>query len=290
MLSYSKPLQVDSKQLFTSNYAIPGFSKAADKYAKPLQIQKKQLFTTNYAITDYNEASNLIIEKARSRTSFGVSALAVHGLIETVKDPAFRRTVNKIDLVVPDGQPIKWALNSFYNVELKDRVAGPKLTLDTLRKANQHRLRVYLYGSTTITLRKFQDFIEKNYPSIVICGTHADRFREATPAEDEQDIRKINASGANIVLVGRGCPRQEKWVASHLGKINAVMMAVGAAFDFHAGNIKHAPTWMQNSGLEWFFRLIQDPKRLWKRYLFTNSHFVFLFILCKLDFHKVAFK
>ncbi len=259
-------------------------------YSKPLQVDKKQLFTANYAITDYDKASDLIIEKACSRTSFGVSALAVHGLMETVKDPSFRELVNQIDLVVPDGQPVKWALNSFYKLSLKDRVAGPRLTLYTLQKANQHKLRVYLYGSTSLTLDKFQEFINKNYPSIVICGTHPDRFREATPEEDVEDVRKINASGANIVLVGRGCPRQEKWVANNLGKINAVMMAVGAAFDFHAGNIKHAPNWMQKSGLEWLFRLIQEPKKLWKRYLVTNSHFVYLFILCKLDFHKVAFK
>jgi exopolysaccharide biosynthesis WecB/TagA/CpsF family protein len=288
MLSYSKPLQLDKKQYFKAKYAIKDYEIASA--SKALQVDKRQLFTANYAITDYEKASDLIIEKARTNTSFGVSALAVHGLIETVKDPSFRDSVNQIDLVVPDGQPVKWALNSFYKVAMKDRVAGPQLTLCTLQKANKHKLKVYLYGSTSLTLEKFQDFIRRNYPSIIIAGTHADRFREATPEEDEQDIKKINASGANIVLVGRGCPRQEKWVAGHQGKVNAVMMAVGAAFDFHAVNIKHAPTWMQNSGLEWFFRLIQDPKRLWKRYLFTNSHFVLLFILCKLDFHKVAFK
>ena len=288
MLSYSKPLQLDKKQYFKAKYAVTEYEQASA--SKSLQVVKKQLFTANYAITDYEKASDLIIEKARSRTSFGVSALAVHGLIETVKDASFRESVNQIDLVVPDGQPVRWALNSFYKVALKDRVAGPKLTLDTLKKANKHKLRVYLYGSTSLTLDKFQDFIRRNYPSIIICGTHADRFREATPEEDLLDVKKINSSGANIVLVGRGCPRQERWVASHLGKVNSVMMAVGAAFDFHAGNIKHAPTWMQNSGLEWFFRLIQDPKRLFKRYLFTNSHFIFLFILCKLDLYRVAFK
>lgn len=291
MLSYSKPLQADKKNLFTAKYVITDYDKPADiSFLKQSQVVKKQLFTANYAITDYEKASDLIIEKACSRTSFGVSALAVHGLMETVKDPSFREIVNRIDLVVPDGQPVRWALNSFYKVALKDRVAGPQLTLDTLKKANKHKLKVFLYGSTSLTLDKFQAFIKRNYPSIIICGTHSDRFREATQEEDQQDIKKINASGANIVLVGRGCPRQERWVAAHLGKVNAVMMAVGAAFDFHAGNIKHAPTWMQNSGLEWFFRLIQDPKRLFKRYLFTNSHFIYLFILCKLDFHRVAFK
>jgi N-acetylglucosaminyldiphosphoundecaprenol N-acetyl-beta-D-mannosaminyltransferase len=138
-------------------------------------------------------------------------------------------------------------------------------------------LKIYLYGSTQATLDKFSQFINEKYPKITICGVHTDRFREATPEEDAQDIKKINASGANIVLVGRGCPRQEKWVSDHIGQVNSVMMAVGAAFDFHAGNIKLAPKWMQDYGLEWFFRLVQEPQRLWKRYLFTNSFFIYLF-------------
>jgi len=135
---------------------------------------------------------------------------------------------------------------------------------------------VFLYGSTKNTLIHFKSFINHNYPNINICGIHEDRFREATKEEDFADIDQINNSQAHIVLVGRGCPRQEKWVSSHYGKINAVMMAVGAAFDFHAGIIKQAPLWMQNIGLEWLFRLIQEPKRLFKRYLYTNSHFILL--------------
>ncbi|HTQ65121.1 MAG TPA: WecB/TagA/CpsF family glycosyltransferase [Puia sp.] len=250
---------------------------------------KKQLFTVDYSITDYIEASNLIAENAIARKSFGVSALAVHGLIETVKNNGFRRQVNSLDLIVPDGQPVKWALNSFYHTELRDRVAGPVLTKYVLEKANQHQLNVYLYGSVSETLEKFIAFIKNNYPRVNICGTHPDRFREATEEEDRMDIEKINYSNAHIVLVGRGCPRQEKWVANHLGKINAVMMAVGAAFDFHADNIKHAPHWMQLAGMEWFFRLLQDPKKLWKRYLTTNSYFIYLFIICKIGFRKVKF-
>jgi len=250
---------------------------------------KLQLFTANYCVTDYLRASETIISKARIRKSFGVSALAVHGLIETVKDKSFRSLVNKLDMVVPDGQPIRWALNSFYKAGLEDRVTGPILTKYVLARASEENLSVYLYGSTPETLEKFTAFIHINYPNVNIVGIHPDRFREATPEEDLSDIKRINDSGANIVLVGRGCPRQEKWVAGHMGKIDAVMMAVGAAFDFHAGNISQAPLWMQQAGLEWFFRLIQEPKKLWKRYLTTNPHFIFLFLLCKLRLRKVAF-
>jgi exopolysaccharide biosynthesis WecB/TagA/CpsF family protein len=250
-------------------------------------IEKKNLFSINYSIVDYDRASDAIIEKAVRRESYGVSALAVHGLIESVWDQELASQVNKINLVVPDGQPIRWALNSFYKVDLKDRVYGPVLTLHVLKKANKKGLKVYLYGSKEATLSKLKAFINTTFPNVQICGIHVDRFREATPEEDAADIKKINDSGAHIVLVGRGCPRQERWVANHLGKINASMMAVGAAFDFYAGTVKQAPAWMQNNGLEWLFRLTQEPGRLWKRYLTTNSYFIFLFIKHKLGFQKL---
>lgn len=250
---------------------------------------KKKLFSVTYSITNYDAASDLIVEKALAKQSFGISALAVHGLIESVKNKTFRTCLEKLDLIVPDGQPVRWALNSFYKVHLKDRVAGPILTRHVLAKADRHQLRVYLYGSVPATLEKMQAFIKEQYPNIVICGVHADRFRDATPEEDAEDIEKINRSGAHLVLVGRGCPRQEKWVSAHIGTINAPMMAIGAAFDFFAGNIKHAPGWMQNFGLEWFYRLVQDPKKLWRRYLTTNAHFIYLFFLCKLGLRNVQF-
>ena len=248
---------------------------------------KKKLFTVDYTVTDYDQATALIMEKALAHKSFGVSALAVHGLIESVMDKNFQKDLENIDLIVPDGQPIKWALNSFYHVGLKEKVAGPILTGHVLCKANENNLRVYLFGSKSSTLEKIKAFLAKVYPNIIVSGTHPDRFREATPEEDALDINKINGSGASLVLVGRGCPRQDKWVAKHIGKVNAPMMAVGAAFDFMAGNIKYAPRWMQNAGLEWFYRLLQDPKRLWKRYLVTNTYFIYLFLMCKLGFRKV---
>ena len=247
-----------------------------------MKLEKKKLFAVNYSIADYDSASDAIIEHAKNRNSYGVSALAVHGLIESVRDQSLASMVNKIDLVVPDGQPVRWALNSFYKVGLKDRVYGPTLTLHVLEKAHREGLNVYLYGSTAPTLEKFETFIKKEYPKVNICGIHVDRFRDATAEEDVQDIEKINASGAHIVLVGRGCPRQEKWVASHLGTVDAAMMAVGAAFDFHAGTVKQAPSWMQDNGLEWLYRLIQEPNRLWKRYFSTNSQFIFLFFKQKI--------
>jgi len=242
-----------------------------------MEFQKVRIFHPEYAVVDYESASEIILDKAKNNISFGVSALAVHGLITSLRDTTLRKEINKIDLIVPDGQPIRWVINSFYNVGLKDRVYGPELTLRVLEKSNNLGLHVFLYGSTNHTLERFKIFIQENFPEIKICGVHVDRFREASHDEDCMDIEKINQSKANVVLVGRGCPRQEIWVANHIGKINAVMMAVGAAFDFHAGTVRQAPGWMQNSGLEWLFRLYQEPRRLWIRYLVTNTLFIFAF-------------
>jgi exopolysaccharide biosynthesis WecB/TagA/CpsF family protein len=245
-------------------------------------MNRYSLFGIQYSSTDYEEASSILIDHARKRKSYGVSALAVHGLMTAYYNPVIREKVNSIPMVVPDGQPVRWALNSLFEAGLKDRVYGPQLTLHVLEKANALSLSVYLYGSTRDTCDRFVAFINRRFPNVSIAGVHVDRFREATPEEDVADIKKINDSGAHLVLVGRGCPRQEVWVADHLGKVNAVMMAVGAAFDFHAGVLPQAPGWMQRAGLEWFFRLIQEPGRLWKRYLVTNSQFVYQFLRHKL--------
>lgn len=244
-----------------------------------MNFQNKNLFGVNFAIVDYESAAAIIIEQAKNHESFGVSALAVHGLVTAVSDSQVYERVRKIHLVVADGQPVRWALNYFHKVNMKDRVYGPTLTLHVLQKAHDHKLKVFLYGNTKATLEKLETFITNNYPGCTLCGVHVDRFRDATPEEDKEDIKKINASGANIVLVGRGCPRQEIWVGDHIGKINATMMAVGAAFDFHAGTKPQAPAWMQKNGLEWLFRLLSEPLRLGPRYLVTNSKFILMVLI-----------
>lgn len=247
-----------------------------------LMESKKNLFGILYSVTDYEHATREIIANAIRNNSFGVSALAVHGLVTAYRDENLRALVNKIDMVTPDGQPVRWALNSFHKAGLKDRVSGPDLTLKVLDEANKNNLRVYLYGSTRKICDHFCEFIRRRYPQVNLCGVHTDRFREATPEEDAADIAEINSARAQIVLVGRGCPRQEVWVANHLGKIHAPMLAVGAAFDFHAGRLRKAPQWIQRAGLEWCYRLAQDPRRLWKRYVLTNSIFIFLFLKHKI--------
>lgn len=239
---------------------------------------KVDIFGVHYSVTDYEKAADEIIANAEANRSFAVSALAVHGLIESYRNPALKEKIEKIDLIVPDGQPIKWAMNFFYRTRLKERVYGPTLTLKVLERANDKGLKVFLFGSKEDTLNRLLAFIHKNFPNVQVVGVHPDRFRDATAEEDANDVEKINQSQAHIVLVGRGCPRQEIWVSDHLGKINAAMLAVGAAFDFHAGVTCQAPPCMQKYGLEWLFRLCTEPRRLWKRYFITNTIFIYLFV------------
>ncbi len=242
------------------------------------KFQKVKLFNTYYAVVDYESASDILVEEARKRNSYSLFALPVHGVVTAMRSAPMAQAVAKADMIVPDGQPIRWAINHLYKVGLKDRVYGPTLTLYVLEKANRLGLKVFLYGGNTEeTLSKFAAFIRHSYPNITVCGT----YREEHPDGNTLSSEEINQSGAHIVLVGRGCPNQEIWVASRLGEIQSVMMAVGAAFSFHAGTLRQAPKWIQDNGLEWLFRLMAEPRRLWKRYVFTNSYFIFQFLKFK---------
>lgn len=238
---------------------------------------KLDLFGVGVSVTDYDAATAEILAAARQRRSFGVSALATHGLMEAVRDPVLRERVNRLDLVTPDGQPVRWALNALHDAGLSERVYGPDLTGHVCAAAAREGIGVYLYGSTPETCAAFGAELERRYVGLRVVDVQPDRFREATEREDASDVARINSSGAGIVLVGRGCPRQERWVADHLGRVDAAMLAVGAAFDYFAGNLRRPPVWMQRHGLEWLFRLVQEPRRLARRYLTYNSAFLVAF-------------
>lgn len=249
-----------------------------------MKNNKVRLFSINYTVTDYEQASDIIIEKARLHLPFSVFALPVHGVVEALNNPAMQNAVDKADMIVPDGQPIRWAMNSFYKVGLKDRVYGPLLTKYVLEKANNLGLSVFLYGgSSNEVSAKFKDYIAKNYPKINILG----RYREEnSPKDDTLNIAEVIKLNPHIILVGKGCPIQEIWTADHQKEFSSVIMAVGAAFSFYAGTIKQAPVFMQKYGLEWLYRLIQEPRRLFKRYFFTNSYFIYLFLKHKFILRK----
>jgi len=226
---------------------------------------------------DYASAVDAIIQAARDRRSFGVGALAVHGVMEAQRNRAFSETLQQLELLTPDGQPVRWAMNLLGARELKHRVYGPTLMLKVCERAATEGLSVFFYGNTADVLNRLSQNLKEKFPKLIIAGVIEDRFRDAAPEEDAEDVRLILESGARIVMVGRGCPRQEKWVASHLGVIHAPMLAVGAAFDFHAGVKPQAPRILQDYGLEWLFRLAHEPRRLWRRYLILNPLFVWRF-------------
>jgi len=240
--------------------------------AKP--AAKVDVFGVGLSLTDYDDATRRIVAAGAEHQSFAMSALATHGLMEAVHNPGFMKIVNSLDLVTPDGQPVRWAMNLLHHVGLKDRVYGPDLTWKVCGAAAEAGVGIYLFGSTPETCEAFVAAILAEWPNAIISDVQPDRFREATPAEDLADIERIHASGAGVILVGRGCPRQERWVAAHRGRVNAAMMAVGAAFDYHAGQLKKPPALMQKYGLEWLWRLGLEPKRLFRRYAVTNSQFL----------------
>lgn len=235
---------------------------------------KVDIFGVGLSVTNYADATRRIIDAARNRESFAVSALATHGLMEAVGDPDFLRVVNEIDLVTPDGQPVRWAMNLLHDTDLSDRVYGPDLTWQVCGAAAEAGIGIYLFGSKPETCERFAGAIRAEWPAAVIAGIQPDRFREATDEENADDIARINDSGAGVILVGRGCPRQERWVHSQRGKVFGAMLAVGAAFDYHAGTLAKPPALLQRVGLEWLWRLALEPRRLAWRYLTTNSRYI----------------
>ncbi len=237
--------------------------------------ERLALFNTLVTPCDYSQAVEAVMSAAGEPRSFGVTALAVHGLMLAARDHDFRAVVNSLDLVTPDGQPVRWALNHFCGTTLRDRVYGPRLMELVCEEAARNGVPIYLFGSSALTCERLNTRLRERWPTIDVVGVQPDRFREASAEEDAADVASIRASQARIVFVGRGCPRQERWVAAHIGAVPAVMVAVGAAFDYLAEVVKPPAPWMQKAGLEWLHRLIQEPGRLWKRYLTTNSTFLY---------------
>jgi len=197
----------------------------------------------------------------------------VHSVVTATRDAELRSALDGADLTTSDGAPIAWAMRRLGRAT-QERIAGPDLMWRYLHHAERLDQKVFLYGSTEETLVCLHRAIRCAFPRIDVCGMLSPPFRQPSMQEDDCEVALINASGAHMVFVALGCPKQEKWMAAHRGKINAVMIGVGAAFDFHAGKQSRAPVWWQLHGLEWLHRLGAEPRRLLRRYLVTNSLFV----------------
>ncbi len=228
--------------------------------------------------TSYEDASRRVARWARDGRSAYVCVATVHMVMETFDSSAFQRVINGADLVTPDGRPLVWALRSL-GVRDATQVRGTDLTAHVVELAAREGIPIGLYGGTPDLLETFARILERRYPGVRVVCRIAPPFRPLTPEEDETVTREILSSGARLLFVGIGCPKQERWMEAHKERIPAVMLGVGAAFDFHSGRVRQAPGWMQVAGLEWLFRLLMDPRRLWKRYAKHNPRFVVLFSL-----------
>jgi exopolysaccharide biosynthesis WecB/TagA/CpsF family protein len=242
----------------------------------PAWPAKKNLFGVQVSATRYQEVVRTVIAAAQRRQRGVVTCLAVHGIVTAAVDAQYGGRVNQCDIVAPDGQPVRWALNFFHNSRLNDRVYGPEAMRLLCQTAAQSGVSIYLCGSTPQVLEQLEARLMGMFPGLVVAGKESPPFRPMTPQENDQLCERINRSGAGLVFIGLGVPRQEIFAQDNRHKIEAVQVCVGAAFDFHAGNKKMAPPMFQRFGLEWFYRFTQEPRRLWKRYLVTNSIFIAL--------------
>jgi len=221
----------------------------------------------------WGECLERILAWAARAESRYVCLCNVHSVVTARRDPGFRDVVNGADLALPDGAPVAWRLRA-HGFRVQQRITGSELMWKCCARAAGEGLPVFLYGGREETLRRLSARLTREFPRIRIAGCYAPPFRPLTPGEEAQVAEAINDSGTRIVFVALGCPRQETWMAAHRGTIRGVMIGVGAAFDWYAGVNRRAPRWMQEAGLEWLHRLASEPRRLWRRYLVTNTLYI----------------
>ncbi|CAH0351847.1 N-acetylglucosaminyldiphosphoundecaprenol N-acetyl-beta-D-mannosaminyltransferase [Aquabacterium sp. CECT 9606] len=243
------------------------------------QAKKKIIRSGAYVLdtfidaTSWDEAISRIADWGAERQSRYVTLCNVHSVVTGSQTAKFANVINGADMALPDGAPVAWMMRKEGFAE-QQRISGPDLMLRYLAEAERRGQSVFFYGSVDDTLAKLRGRLMAKFPKLKIAGMASPPFRKLTEQEDAEYTQKINASGAHVVFVGLGCPKQEIWMAEHRGAIKAVMVGVGAAFDYHAGTLRRAPAWMQQRGLEWLYRFVCEPRRLARRYIETNSVFV----------------
>ncbi|MEX1262585.1 MAG: WecB/TagA/CpsF family glycosyltransferase [Actinomycetota bacterium] len=235
----------------------------------------------------YDEAVDLIAGWAVEGVARTVGVATVNNVMESHDDPSFRDVMNRCDLVTPDGMPLVWAL-SLLGVEGATRVCGPELTPMLLARAADRGISVGFYGGDQGTLDSLSRVAAERWSALRVAYAYSPPFRPLTPEEDAQVVEAILEAGVTLLFVGLGCPKQERWMAEHRDRLPLVSIGVGAAFDFLAGSKRQAPWFLQRIGLEWVFRLVSEPRRLWRRYLRQNPRFLALFV--RQVFRQVAEK
>ena len=253
-----------------------------------LDFGKRNILGVQISAMDYEAAIARVTAAAEKGERLTVSALAVHGVMTGVLDRSQQFRLNHLDLVVPDGQPVRWALRLLHGVRLADRVYGPTLTQKVCEAAAGRGLSVFFYGSRPAVLAALVNNLQRRVPGLRVAGSEPSRFRCLSDREQGEVAERIRQSGASIVFVGLGCPRQEVWVYELGHLLSLPLIAVGAAFDFHAGMLRQAPPRWQRAGLEWLFRLLCEPKRLWRRYVYLNPAYVILVLMQALGLRSFA--
>lgn len=224
----------------------------------------------------------------RRDTHTYVTVSGVHGVMESQRDEMIRRMHNDAGMVTPDGMPLVW-LGKMDGHKHMDRVYGPDLMLALMEKSQKEGYRHYFYGGAEGVPELLKQKLQEKFPGIQVVGTYSPPFRAVTAEEDAQIVQMINDTQPDIVWIGLSTPKQEKWMSGHVGRISApVMIGVGAAFDFHAGLKSQAPRFIQRSGFEWLYRLVTEPRRLWKRYLVNNPLFILGILGQKLGLRKYS--
>ena len=238
-------------------------------------FSSRSILGTRVDAVDYSIAKKLITDWAIEKHSRYVCVSNVHMVMEGYDSKEFQQIVNDADLITSDGMPLVFVLKMM-GLKVASRVYGPTLTLEVCELAAKRGINIALYGGMPDSLLDFVGLLEDRFPDIKIVSAISPPFRELTHDEKKSYIKEIALSGARIVFVGIGCPKQERWMYEHRKKLNSVLIGVGAAFDFHSGRVKQAPSWMQKIGMEWFFRLLMEPRRLIVRYAKHNPRFIVL--------------
>lgn len=238
------------------------------------QRQRGKVIGVPIDALSWDETLARLTDWAASRKSRYVCLCNVHSVATAYRDPDFLTLLSSADMATPDGAPVAWTLR-FKGFPDQQRISGPELMWRLCAEARAQDIAVGLFGASPETLEQVAAALIEGHPGLRVPYTFAPPYRALSADEDRSICEAINASGVGILFVGLGCPKQESWIAAHRGRIRAVMLGVGAAFDFHAGNVRRAPLWMRSAGLEWLYRLLSEPRRLWRRYLGTNSIFLF---------------
>ncbi len=239
-------------------------------------LESRPILQTQIHITNYNNACDYILHWLSINKYGYIVAANVHVVMSGYWSADYQKILDQALLVTPDGMPLVWGLR-ILGIQKQTRVYGPDLMLACCQRCELMGIPIFLYGSTISTLDKLQKNLISTFPKLIVAGMLSPPFHPLSAQEEDLLCQKIIASGAKIVFVGLGCPKQEQWMSRQQGKLDAILLGVGAAFRFHAHEVSQAPRWVMSLGLEWFYRFLMEPRRLWKRYLINNPAFLLLF-------------